>query len=364
MDASSDDPEDRFGRAIVHAVLRSVVHDLNNPLGTITTAAAALRSTDDAAQHAELINLIEREAMRAGSTARAAAERTTVVAAPVPTTVQGLVEAVRDRCRSAGVDATIVLDEVAETMLGADPTLLPQALSAFVVDAHGSPGRDEPVQVEVRVADDALEVSIRDDGDPVTRDRAGRPFRPFDDDEGATRAVGFPVAAGRAHVRRLGGQVELLPGTERGNTVRLRLPLAAVPAPHPSRAAAADGDEPSRRVLVVDDDRTMRDMLEVVLRREGWDTTAAADGPTAAALVGEQPVDLVLLDLHVGAEHGPDIAALLEQQRPGLSRRVVYLSGDVPPSGRIDGRPAITKPFVLDELYRVADAIASDEGPL
>lgn len=353
MVATPGDAEERYQRAIVHAALRSVVHDLNNPLGTITMAAAALRSAGDEDERADLIDLIEREAMRAGSTATSAAEQTTVSPAPAPMTLQALVDAVRERCRSAGVDVAFAGDDAERVDLTGDPLLLPRALAAFVADAHGSPGRHETVQVTYRVEAGTLEVSIRDDGDPVAAELARRPFRPVPPDGGTTpaRAVGLAVAAARTHVRSLGGRVELTPGSEHGNTVRLWVPVVG------------ERGRP-RRALVVDDDQTMRDMLEVVLRRDGWDTAAAANGSAAAALVADQAVDLVLLDLHVGDEHGPDIAAQLEARRPGLSRRVVYLSGDVPPSGRIDDRPAITKPFVLEELYRLARTVASAEGPL
>lgn len=353
MDTTTGDAEERYQRAIVHAVLRSVVHDLNNPLGTITMAVAALRSAADEDERTELIDLLEREAMRAGSIATTAAEQMTVSPAPAPMTLEALVDAVRARCRSAGVDVTFAGGDGKRVDLIGDPILLPRVLAAFVADAHGSPGRHATVQVTYRVEPGTLEVSIRDDGDPVAADVARRPFRPVPPDGGTTpaRTVGLAVAAARAHVRSLGGRVELTPGPERGNTVRLWLPVVGEPVR-------------PRRALVVDDNQTMRDMLEVVLRRDGWDTAAASNGSAAAALVAEQPVDLVLLDLHVGAEHGPDIAAQLEARRPGLSRRVVYLSGDVPPSGRIDDRPAIAKPFVLEELYRLARAVASAEGPL
>lgn len=371
MDPTSDDDDERFRQAVVHAALRSVVHDLNNPLGTITMAAAALRTADTEAARTDLVELIEREAMRAGATARAAADGTAVGPRPAPTSLQDLVAAVRGSCRAIGVEASIADPDAAGVVVFADPALLPPAVTAFVVDAHFSPGRREPVSVRWQSDDVALEVVIHDDGQAVAPERARRPFRPFvSDGEVPGRAIGLHVAAGRYHVRSIGGSTELQPGAAGGNTVRLRLPLA-VGAPT-SRAGASmpasdpTGREPTpvRHVLVVDDDRTMRDMLEVVLRRAGWETSAAADGRAAADAVRERPIDLVLLDLHLGTEHGPDIAAQLEAAHPGLARRVVYLSGDVPPSGRIDDRPAIAKPFVLDELYRVADAVVSAAGPL
>lgn len=364
MGATSGDADERFRQAMIHAALRNVVHDLNNPLGTITMAAAALRSAAEG-DRAELIDLVEREAMRAGATASAAAERTMVRTASEPLRLHDLVTAVRESCRSARVDAIVTEPADPDLRLSGDRGLLPQALAAFVVDAAGAPGRREPVQVRWRVEDAVLELVVDDDGDTVTAEHARRPFRPFPPD-GHTHARGFglPVAAGRYLVRSLGGRVELQPRTGGGNTVRLRLPVV-VTMPTPSTPTdASDGAASARRALVVDDDRTMRDMLEVVLRRDGWETAAASDGPSAAAAVRTGVFDLVLLDVHVGAEHGPDIAARLETQRPGLSRRVVYLSGDVPPSGRIGDRPAIAKPFVLDELYRVADAVARTEGPL
>lgn len=371
MDADAGGAEERYREVLVHAALRSVVHDLNNPLGTITMAAGALRSAGSDTQRAELIDLIEREAMRAGATARVAAERTGPPPSGRTTSLSEAIDEARAICDSSGVDVAWAHPPGGSLRVAADTSLLARTLAAFVLDAHRSPSRRASVRVSWQRAADLVEVAIHDDGDPVPPERAGRPFGPFPGEgEPDGRAVGLAVAAGRYLVRSLGGTLELHPGETAGNTVRLSLPLATPQdaATDDDTDADADADAlhrtATRRALVVDDDQTMRNMLEVVLRRDGWSTTAAADGSTATAAVSVEPVDLVLLDLHVGHEHGPDIAARLEAHQPGVGERVVYLSGDVPSSGRIGGRPAIAKPFVLEELYEVADAVASGDGPL
>src|SRR5688572_33392323 len=73
------------------------------------------------------------------------------------------------------------------------------------------------------------------------------------------------------------------------------------------------------RVLIVDDEEVLRDVLEVVLRREGFDTVTAASGEEALSMLDGEEVDLVILDV------------MLQIGRASCRERV-YISGAVAPS--------------------------------
>ena len=66
----------------------------------------------------------------------------------------------------------------------------------------------------------------------------------------------------------------------------------------PGTAAAVDRPSAaeSARILVVDDERSMREMLAILLKREGHDVTVAENGKTAIDLLNRHPFDLVVSD--------------------------------------------------------------------
>jgi len=103
-------------------------------------------------------------------------------------------------------------------------------------------------------------------------------------------------------------------------------------------------------VLVVDDESSLRLLCRVNLELEGYDVREAASLAAARAEVEREPPDLVLLDVHVGADDGLELLDTIEALE--LPVRVVLLSGtsEVGPAlrARVDG--VLGKPFELESL--------------
>lgn len=109
-------------------------------------------------------------------------------------------------------------------------------------------------------------------------------------------------------------------------------------------------DENERTVLVVDDEPSLRLLCRVNLELEGYRVVEAATVGAARELLGREPVDVVLLDVHVGAGSGLDV--LDEVEALDLPTRVVMLSGTsaISPQLRARVHGVLGKPFTLDEL--------------
>ena len=109
-------------------------------------------------------------------------------------------------------------------------------------------------------------------------------------------------------------------------------------------------DPPSHTVLVVDDDRSIRFLCRVNLELEGWTVREAGTLAQARRELEERPVEVVLLDLHVGSERGLDFLDELRRDHPTVS--VALLTGSVETSSADDvGADAvIAKPFTLEHL--------------
>jgi len=107
------------------------------------------------------------------------------------------------------------------------------------------------------------------------------------------------------------------------------------------------------RVVVVDDEPTLSDLLSMALRYEGWDVKTAAEGRTAIALIREFQPDVVVLDVML-----PDIDGLQVLKRlrdDGQDTPILFLTAKDALDDRIAGLTAggddyVTKPFSLEEL--------------
>jgi two-component system chemotaxis response regulator CheY len=124
-----------------------------------------------------------------------------------------------------------------------------------------------------------------------------------------------------------------------------------------------------RRVLVVDDDPAMRRFLEIVLRRAGFDVSAAGNGAEAvAALVpaspdAEPPVhaDAVLLDAMLPDVRGYDLARRLVDEPATARLPICFLSGAI--HGRVSadaGIACVSKPSTPGQLVDALEAIIGD----
>ena len=72
------------------------------------------------------------------------------------------------------------------------------------------------------------------------------------------------------------------------------------------------------RILVVDDEASMRDMLRIVLRRDGYDVTVAENGRAAIAALNQQRVDLLLSDIRMPDVTGVDVLRAAKESNRGV----------------------------------------------
>lgn len=110
------------------------------------------------------------------------------------------------------------------------------------------------------------------------------------------------------------------------------------------------GERP--RVVVVDDERHIREMLTIGLEREGFEVKAAADGVEALSMIRETEPDLIVLDVMLPKIDG---VALLPMLRRFTEAPVVMLSAKSETSDKIEGLAHgaddyVSKPFEMSEL--------------
>jgi CheY-like chemotaxis protein len=112
------------------------------------------------------------------------------------------------------------------------------------------------------------------------------------------------------------------------------------------------------RILVVDDEDNLRDVLVEVLKRDGHDVDSAADGTEGLRLAEERRYDLVVTDLRMPGIEGPALFHALRQRYPDNPPRVIFMSANtgIEEYARFlaeAGEPALEKPFNLADMRQV-----------
>ena len=122
----------------------------------------------------------------------------------------------------------------------------------------------------------------------------------------------------------------------------------------------------SYRVLVVDDEPSLRQALERAIRSFGYEVATAADPESAYLLLEEGEFDAVLLDLRLRHTMGDAFYLALIRQWPYLRHRVVLMSGDPwsmqdtwPPE--LLACPVLAKPFSLQGLAGLLSQVVAQD---
>jgi CheY-like chemotaxis protein len=125
-------------------------------------------------------------------------------------------------------------------------------------------------------------------------------------------------------------------------------------------------ERPVRRILVVDDDPALREVLTAALSKDGYEVDAAGDGTEALALLEQRPYDLVLSDLRMPRVDGPSLYETLRTRHHFPVRfatklpRVIFMTGSAAEHAeflRGTTDPILEKPFPLGVVRQMVTVL-------
>ena len=206
-------------------------------------------------------------------------------------------------------------------------------------------------------AGDYVAISVMDSGIGMSPEVLARAFEPFFTTKPEGRGTGLGLAMVYGFVKQSGGYTEIQSEPGVGTRVVLYLPrdlsMADQGRPNNVQNPSRGGTE---SILLVEDNRQVREFFDVVLRRLGYRVTAAADAHAALEALnnGDAAFDLLLTDLMLpGGMNGRELAGEAARLRPGL--RVLFASGYTEDAliqrGQLEpGQLLLPKPFEAKEL--------------
>jgi phosphate regulon transcriptional regulator PhoB len=122
------------------------------------------------------------------------------------------------------------------------------------------------------------------------------------------------------------------------------------------------------RVLIVEDERDIRDLVVLHLQRDGYEVTSAGSGEEALARVRQSPPDLVVLDLMLPAMSGLEVCRRIRQEQATATLPIVMLTAKADEVDRVVGLELgaddyVVKPFSPKELLARVRAVLRRSRP-
>jgi two-component system NtrC family sensor kinase len=373
-DATEERARDRYMHraeqlATMGTLLSGVAHELNNPLNSIRNFAQLMLLDRRPDEDREALEIVMAEADRAAKIVadlRTIARQTRDDSDREPVDVNEIVKHVLQLRRyTLGTNNISVVERLAPDLppVWANRGELEQAVLNMVLNAEEAlaarRGRRR-IEIRTRQVPSGVQLQLEDSGPGIPEEHLERVFDPF----WTTKAPGEGTGLGLSLVYRIvtdhGGDVRVRSEPGSGAVFTVLLPATPVADPEPDESFA---DEPPRplRVLLVDDERALRNSIARYLRRRGHRVDEAQDGAAALAMISRTPdYDVILTDLRMPGLSGEQLLERLRSTGLGLHRQVVVITGDAAhaDAARIveaTGAPTLIKPVKLQDVARAIE---------
>ncbi len=361
-------------------LVSGVAHEINNPAAIISGFAQTLLLDDLKPEHRDMLQMVYDEATRIGritsnllAFARAGGKQRTLV--DLNDIVRRTFALRSYHLSTLNITVSLQLDRD-DPKIWADASELQQVLLNLLINAEQALVTVEPprtITVRSRAGEHEAVLEIADSGPGIPPEIRAKIFDPFftTKAEGVGTGLGLSICYGIAHEH--GGRIWLESEPGRGARFFVALPRdhrhdarapldTAAPAPPPTAATG------TLTVLVIDDETALRNALLRFLGRRGIQGHGAADGTEALGLLGQRDFDVIISDVRMPGMSGREFLERLRRERPELTARVVFSTGDTfaPETAtliRESGVPTVTKPFDFAALERVVREVAAAAGP-
>lgn len=352
-----------------------VAHDFNNVLSAILGRAQMLEIMLTDPDHLRSVGVIAKAALDGAGTVRRiqafAKEKPESPLGPVP-----LNAIVRETIERAAPLATLpqrpvelVMELQEAPQVFGDAIELREALTNLIhnaLDAMPHGGR-----LTVRTGTDGNPwFEVWDTGIGMDAETANRIFDPFFSTKG-DQGSGLGLSVTYAIVQRHGGRFEVDSERNRGTRIRVYLKEAQASdwssAPDPATSPVSESEVPRRgaRVLLIEDDVAVRDVLADILRTGAHQVMVAGDGPEGLQRFAENEFDMVLTDLGMPQMDGWAVAQAVKAERPEVPVGLITGWGHDLDEASLAARGVdvlVTKPVRMNQVLQAVSAVLDDKA--
>jgi PAS domain S-box-containing protein len=249
--------------------------------------------------------------------------------------------------------------------VSADPNQLHQVFFNIIVNGiqampHGGTLTVDALIVSGNDGRPRLEVRFVDTGVGIPEEHLARIFDPFFTNRcGGSIGTGLGLSVSQSMIRGMSGDIRVKSELGRGTAMAVVLPV--VERRHRPRC----GNKPKLRILIADDEPTIRRTMSTFLSRSGFTVVAARDGAEAVDILLDPEADfcLAVMDLMMPRTPGLEVLGRIHELRPNLP--IVVLAGvdgdeGMDQLGALGVLTVLQKPLNFDDLLKSVRAVAGE----
>jgi two-component system, cell cycle sensor histidine kinase and response regulator CckA len=347
----------------------SVAHDFNNLLSVITgyteMILRRLRPDDPLRRNAEAIKRATEWGAALAQQILAGSRRPS--AAPTPVDLNQLVGTVA-RVLQPLLGDTIELETRLESGLGlvsANPHQIGQVIMNLVVNARDAMPQGGRLTIETANVSQVVMLAVSDTGCGMDNETRARLFEPYFTTKEPGRGTGVGLATVNDVVTQLGGQISVMSDAGAGSTFKIYLPRVRETVPTvepPATPSGAGAPADGKTVLVVENEREVRDLIREILQLQNYVVLEASDRDEALALSSQHAgrIDLMVVDVGMPPSFADEWVTRVRATRPEV--RVLYVSGYLAEAGSVDAPNLgllLQKPFTVGAFTKAINMVTT-----
>ncbi|HLZ93227.1 MAG TPA: PAS domain S-box protein [Candidatus Acidoferrum sp.] len=362
--------------AAMGQMLAGVAHELNNPLTAILGVTELLRDSEGVQENTKRqLELTHRQARRAARIVQNLLEFSRPAAPQkkaldVNSLIERTLQLQDHSLRRNNVDVDFQPQPDLPSVIGDANQMIQVFLNLISNAEHAIREVRETGRIQIRIGriGEHISVTVQDDGVGVAQDALPKLFDPFYTTKRPGGGTGLGLSICMSIVREHGGSIDVETLPAGGSAFTVYLPVApadlsAMPLESVGTLAeiapAGDVILKGRSILIVDDEESIRMLLEEGLSAHGMRVDCAASSQEALDLVGRHAYDLVLCDVNLsnGGQRlsGRETALrIVSSSRGGNKPEVVFMTGDLVNDDGSNGPiRQLQKPFRISDVLAV-----------
>jgi signal transduction histidine kinase len=217
------------------------------------------------------------------------------------------------------------------------------------------------IRITTSVVGQHVRIRFEDDGPGISEENVAKIFNPFFTTKPVGKGTGLGLSLSYGIIQEHGGTITASSNLGQGTTFIIELPITDQSESIPAEAASIPAptlDGKGRKVLVVDDESDILDLVSKILVRQGYSVQTAVDGESALQRLAGGRFDLILSDWKMPGLSGQQLFERLLETDTKSAQRMVFMTGDVLSEKtekflKEHGKTCLPKPFSILDLNKV-----------
>jgi len=246
-----------------------------------------------------------------------------------------------------------------------DPMQIEQIFMNLLINASHAMPEGGKVTLTAKAADGYVDVSVADTGMGIAKKNLAKIFDPFFTTKKEGEGTGLGLAICHSIVEHNGGALRVESEEGKGTTFTVKLPVdkgsrlrAMKESMEREKVSPAARTKEKCRILVIDDEHILNDMLQDSLRSSGYEVDGAYDGVEGIGLLRYKKYHVVLLDIRMPRKDGLEVLKFIKDEYPEI--QVIMITGlaskeEVKETVKHGAFACLKKPFRLEKVLETVE---------